>query len=105
MDAEANMESPFEIQRVTTTAAINIPLNPAASRYLGKTYTMSLPAANSPAANNSTITLAAGSFVGQGVPAGVQLTARFLGANSSITFVVESTNTVRVLQSLNMAYP
>lgn len=105
--APVAMESAFENQRINTAAPINIPLTPAATasgvtffRYLGKTYTVSLTNA---AAANSTITLLAGTFVGQGGATGT--VARFLGLNSSITFLVESATTVRVLQSFNMAYP
>ena len=102
------MENVYSNQLITAAAPINIVLNPAllfsfSPAYIGKTFTVSLPLANSPAANNSTITLSAGAFVGQGGATGA--VARFLGANSSITFLVESATTVRVLQSFNMAYP
>ena len=99
------MENAYQNQIINTASPINLPLNPSATasgtlrKYLGKTFTVSLSNAGGV---GSTITLAGASFTGFSASGNV---ATFTAVNSSVTFLVESTTTVRVLSSFGITYP
>lgn len=103
--AAQGMENAYLNQKINAPAPINLPLNPSATaisiqKYLGKTFTIT---ADTAPGTKHTLTLGGGAiFKGYGFSG--TTVAKFLNMDAFVTFLVESTSTVRIISHSAMSF-